>query len=132
MKVTACGTLNEFEQAAYDAAMRSMRPYLSQRRDSRSNIGEMSVVATAIALSIPTVLMDDSEAEHVISAISGLGDQISVFRSVAVVRAARILKGITSKIERACVKAWTSKTRSPMPSEDGTLLIKAVGGNMTS
>jgi hypothetical protein len=43
----------------------------------------MSAVAIAIALSVPIVLMDDSEVEKVIAGIPGIGDEINIFRSVA-------------------------------------------------
>lgn len=126
IRVAARNTMDRFERASYDAAMDSMRPYLSDRRGLRSNIGEMSVVATAAALAVPIVLMDDSEAEGVIARIEGIHDQIGIFRSVAVVKAARFLDQIPRKTERACLKVWMSKHGTPLPSENGELLVEAV------
>lgn len=135
IRVTARNTMDRFKGASYDAAIGSMRPYLSDRRGPRSNIGEMSVVATAIALAFPIVLMDDSEAEGVIARIAGIRDQIDIFRTVAVVRAARILDQIPRKTERACLSSHRSAFRSPaeaqymvpmeIPAFTGVLLTRA-------
>lgn len=86
----------------------------------------MLAVAMAIALSVPIVLMDDSEAEEVIAGIPGIGDEINIFRSVAVIRAAKAHDIIHRRTERALEKKWGSKGQPPMRSEDGELLIEAL------
>jgi predicted nucleic acid-binding protein len=78
----------------------------------------MSAVAMAIALSVPIVLMDDSEAEKVIAGIPGIRDGINIFRSVAVIRAAKAFNIIFRRTERALEKKWASKVKSPMRSEN--------------
>jgi len=86
----------------------------------------MSAVAMAVALSVPIVLMDDLEAEKVIAGILGIRNEINIFRSVAVIRAARARDIIIRKTERALEKKWANKDQSPMRSEDGDLLIEAL------
>ncbi len=98
-----------------------MRPYLSHEQGPYSNIGEMSAIAMAIALSVPIVLMDDSEAEGVIAHIPGIQDEIQIFRSIAAIRAAKALGIISRKTERALEKRWASPGGSPIQSEDGKL-----------
>jgi hypothetical protein len=86
----------------------------------------MLAVAMAIALSVPIVSMDDSEAEEVIAGIPGIGDEINMFRSVAMIRAAKAHYIIHRRTERALEKKWGSKGQPPMGSEDGELLIEAL------
>lgn len=119
IRVAARNTMDRFERASYDAAMDSMRPYLSDRRGLRSNIGEMSVVATAAALAVPIVLMDDSEAEGVIARIEGIRDQIGIFRSVAVVKTARFFYQIPRKTERACLSSHGFSRRPSHAAQGG-------------
>jgi len=126
VKIVGCTMLNQFQQASYDAVITSLRPYLSYERGPHSNIGERSAVARAIALSVPIVLMDDSEAEEVIAGIPGIRDEINIFRSVAVIRAAKAHDIIHRRTERALEKKWGSKGQPPMRSEDGELLIEAL------
>jgi hypothetical protein len=70
--------------------------------------------------------MHDSEAEEVIAGIPGIGDEINIFRSVAVIRAAKAHDIIHRRTERALEKKWGSKGQPPMRSEDGELLIEAL------
>lgn len=86
----------------------------------------MSAVAMAVALSVPIVLMDDLEAEKVIAGILGIRNEINIFRSVAVIRAAKARDIILRRTERALEKKWGSKGRPLMRSEDGDLLIEAL------
>ena len=126
VKIVGSTLLNQFQEASYNSVITSLRPYLSYEPGPHSNIGEMSAVAMAVALSVPIVLMDDSEAERVIARIPGIRDEINIFRSVAVIRAARARDIITRKTERALEKKWGSKGRPLMRSEDGDLLIEAL------
>lgn len=124
--ITSRASMNAFEAVSYDAAMTAMRPYLSPRPGLRSNIGEMSAVATAIAHSVPIVLMDDGEAETVISRIRGICDQVQIFRSPAVIRAATARRLVPAKTARALTKAWTGMGNAPRPSESGEELLAAL------
>lgn len=118
--------LDQFQRASYDSVISSMRPYLSSEQSEYSNIGETSSVAMAIALSVPIVLMDDSEAEGVIEQIPGIRNGINIFRSIAAIRAAKALGIISRKTERALEKRWASQGDSPTQSEDGKLLVEAL------
>jgi len=70
--------------------------------------------------------MDDLEAEKVIAGILGIRNEINIFRSVAVIRAAKARDIILRRTERALEKKWGSKGRPLMRSEDGDLLIEAL------
>jgi len=126
VKIAGRIMLNQFQRASYDSAISSMRPYLSCEQGPYSNIGEMSAVALAIALSVPIVLMDDSDAEKVIARIPGIQDEIRIFRSVAVIRAAKACDIVSRRTERALEKKWASKGYAPMHSEDGEVLREAL------
>ena len=126
VKIVGSTMLNQFQQASYNSVITSLRPYLSYEPGPHSNIGEMSSVAMAIALSVPIVLMDDLEAEKVIAGILGIRNEINIFRSVAVIRAAKARDIILRRTERALEKKWGSKGRPLMRSEDGDLLIEAL------
>mgnify|MGYP001175613410 CR=1 FL=1 len=124
--ITTRADMDEFERATYDSVMSSLRRYLSSCPGARSNRGEMAVAATAIARTIPVVLMDDSEAERVISRIIDTREQISIYRSAAVVRAAKALGALPPRIERALLKKWATKGRQITSSEDGAMLAQVL------
>lgn len=122
--IMARADMGGFEAASYDAVIRSLTPYLSPRPGLRSNIGEMSVVATAIARSVPVVLMDDAEAEAVILRIPGVGDQLQVFRSAALIGVAAAYALVSPKTARALAKAWAGCAPTHKPSESSETLLE--------